>query len=117
MAQYEDLEVSAGASGRWKLKMLDEDGSVRDLSDYTVTAVANRSWSALTDSDQVSFLANIDAPPEKGIINISLNPSQTSALDRRRYVYEVTLSYTDSDFDTTVVERVLEGNLMVSRNR
>lgn len=113
MAHYEDLSVDQGASVRYRLQLLSPDGSIRDLSDFRVRGTINRSQYA-DSSEATYFRANIDAPPEKGIIDISLSPKETEGLLRRRYIYDVELVIGDSDSE--IVERILEGNLLVSRS-
>lgn len=116
MAYYEDLELDQGASARWQLQLLEEDGeSRRDLSGFSAVARVNNS--TMADSSEVILMtANITAPPENGVIDISLSFEQTQTMDRRRYAYDVHVEYYDSDRATNVVERILEGNLLVSRN-
>ena len=77
------------------------------------TRSTNRSYDA-DSSEATDFLATIDAPPTKGIVVFSLDAMQTHQLDRRRYVYDVELEIQrDSD---RVVERILEGKVLVSRS-
>ena len=114
MAHYEDIEVDQGASVKYQIQLLDVDGEKRDLSDYQARGRLNRSYDA--DSDEaLNFLVNIDSPPEKGVINFSLCPQETHMLIRRRYVYDIEIEY-KADSDTTVVERILEGKVLVSRS-
>jgi hypothetical protein len=113
MAYYEDIEVDQGASAKWEIQCLGPDGEVRDLSNYLVRGRLNRSYDA-DSSEATDFLATIDAPPTKGIVVFSLDAMQTHQLDRRRYVYDIELEIQkDSD---RVVERILEGKVLVSRS-
>jgi hypothetical protein len=113
MAHYEDIEIDQGASTQWQILCLGPDGEVRDLSNYRARGSLNRSHEA-PDSDALSFLVNIEAPPTAGTINFSLNAAQTSQLTRRRYVYDVEIElHEDSDI---TVERILEGKVLVSRS-
>jgi hypothetical protein len=113
MAFYEDLEVDQGANAKWQLKLLDVDKSVRDLNGFTVRGKINRSYDA--DSDEaISFGVTIVEPKTSGLVELTLTNVQTDSLTRRRYVYDVEVEYLDSD--QTIVERVLEGKLMVSRS-
>ena len=97
----------------YQIQCLGPDGEVRDLSDYRARGRLNRSYDA--DSDEaIDFLVTIDAPPTEGIINFSLDADQTHQMTRRRYVYDIEIEYQkDSD---RVVERVLEGKVLVSRS-
>jgi len=113
MAHYEDIEVDQGASAAWQILCLGPDGEVRDLSNYRARGSLNRSYDA-PDSEALSFLVNIEAPPTSGTVNFSLNARQTSELTRRRYVYDVEIEL-QQDSDTTV-ERILEGKVLVSRS-
>ena len=113
MAHYEDIEIDQGASAAWQILCLGPDGEVRDLSNYRARGSIKRSYEA-SDSESLSFLVNIEAPPTSGTINFSLNAQQTSQLTRRRYVYDIEMELAQ-DSDTTV-ERVLEGKAMISRS-
>ena len=114
MAHYEDIEIDQGASAKYQIQLLDINGEKRDLSDYRARGRLNRSHDA--DSDEgMDFFVNIDAPPENGIINFSLYPHETHQLTRRRYVYDIEIEY-QQDSDITVVERILEGKVLVSRS-
>ena len=113
MAQYEDLEVDQGADAKWKLKLLDSDGSIRDLSGYSARGKLNRSYDA-DSSEAVDFSFNFLAPRSEGILEFSLTNTQTDTLTRRRYVYDIEVEYTEGG--NTLVERVLEGKLMVSKS-
>jgi hypothetical protein len=114
MAYYEDIEVDQGASVKYQIQLLDVDGEKRNLSDYRARGRLNRSYDA--DSEEgMDFFVNIDSPPEKGVINFSLAPHETNLLDRRRYVYDIEIEYQE-DSDITVVERILEGKVLVSRS-
>ena len=113
MAHYEDIEVDQGASVKYQIQCLGPDGEVRDLSNYRARGRLNRSYDA--DSDEgIDFLVTIDAPPEQGIINFSLNAAQTAEMIRRRYVYDIEIEY-EQDSDQ-IVERILEGKVLVSRS-
>ena len=113
MAHYEDIEIDQGTSAKWQILCLGPDGEVRDLSNYRARGSIKRSYEA-SDSESLSFLVNIEAPPTSGTINFSLNAQQTSQLTRRRYVYDIEMELAQ-DSDTTV-ERVLEGKAMISRS-
>ena len=114
MAYYEDIEVDQGASVKYQIQLLDVDGEKRNLSDYRARGRLNRSYDA-DSGEGMDFFVNIDSPPEKGVINFSLTPHETNLLDRRRYVYDIEIEYQE-DSDITVVERILEGKVLVSRS-
>lgn len=115
MALYEDLYVDQGADARWRLRLLDADGSNRNLSQSIVRGKINRSYGA-DSSEKISFETAIVAPATDGIVDIILTNTQTDALTRRRYVYDVELQYTDSATGSPYVERILEGKIIVSKS-
>tara|TARA_R110000772_G_scaffold38646_8_gene91092 strand:- start:1233 stop:1595 length:363 start_codon:yes stop_codon:yes gene_type:complete len=112
MAQYENIEVDQGTSVKYQIQLLDIGGGRRDLSGCLVRGSLKHTY-ASDSADAVFFLTNIDAPPTKGIINFSLNPTQTTALTKRRYVYDVEIEY--SVDSVNVIERVLEGQVFLSQ--
>ena len=114
MAQYEDLEVDQGSDAKWHVKMLDTDGTIRDLTDYTVRGRVNRSYDA-DSSESLAFTASVMVPPTAGILEFRLTNQQTGTMTNRRYVYDLEVEYIDED-SATIVERVLEGNLTVSKS-
>ena len=60
-----------------------------------------------------SFNSIIATPPTDGIATLSLTNIETAALDKGRYVYDVEISYVDSD-GATIIERILEGRIQVT---
>lgn len=113
MAQYEDLIIDQGADVAIELELLEKDGSVKDLTGFSAAAVMKRSYNADSDNTQ-AFTTLIDAEtPENGKLILELTNAQTDTLKPGRWVYDVEISYLDSDANT-VIERVLEGNIQVS---
>ena len=115
MAQYEDLEVDQGSDIKWQVKMLSTDGAPRDVTGYTFRGNVNRSYDA-DSSEMVSFTTAMVPPATSGVIEFILTNTQTDALKRRRYVYDLEVEFVDAATGTTMVERILEGNLAVSRS-
>lgn len=118
MAQYEDLELDQGSDVRWQVKLLSTDGSPRNLENYSIQGMVNRSYDA-DSSEMLEFTTIVPAATAtQGIFNFSLTNSQTESMTRRRYVYDIEATYIDSDVGgaTPIKERVLEGNLIVSRS-
>jgi hypothetical protein len=64
-------------------------------------------------ADTTDFISAVMTPPTDGIITLSLTNTQTDQLKSGRYVYDVEMSYSDSD-SNTIIERVLEGRIAVS---
>lgn len=113
MAQYEDLIIDQGADVAIELQLLEKDGSVKDLTGFSAAAKMKRSYNADSDNTQ-AFTTIIDSQtPDNGKLILELSNIQTDALRAGRWVYDVEISYVDSDGDR-VVERVLEGNIQVT---
>jgi len=67
-----------------------------------------------SDSDDTTtFNAIVSAPATDCVAVLSLTNTQTDALKPGRYVYDVEMSYVDSD-ENTIIERVLEGKILVT---
>lgn len=112
MAQYEEFTIDQGSDVAVEIHCVDKDGSKKDLTGYSVSAKLKKTYTSDSD-DTVSFTSIISTPEEDGILTISLNNTQTDLLKAGRYVYDVELSYLDSD-GNTVIERILEGRAQVT---
>jgi len=112
MAQYEELSIDQGTDVAVEIRLANPDGSKKNLTDHSIDANIKRTFNT-SDSDAVSFTAIVADPATDGIINLSLTNVQTAALTDKRYVYDVDISYVDSDANT-VVERVLRGLVVVN---
>ena len=115
MAQYEDLEIDQGSDTKWQIKMLLADGTPRDITGYTVRGNVNRSYDA-DASEVTAFTTSLVDPATNGVLEFMLTNTQTDAMTRRRYVYDLEVEYIDANTGATIVERILEGNLVVSRS-
>jgi len=112
MAQYEDLEIDQGTDVAIEVHLVNRDGSAKDLALHTVAAKLKRTYNS--DSDNTTdFSAIVSSPSSDGVITLSLTNEQTSTLKAGRYVYDVELSFYDSD-GNNIIERVLEGHVEVS---
>lgn len=113
MARYEELTIDQGTDVSLDLYLTNIDGSPKDLSGFSAAAKMSTRY-GVDSSDKIAFDAFVVVPPPDGIVNLSLTNTVTSALNtKRKYVYDVEISYQDSDA-TTIVERVLEGLITVS---
>lgn len=111
MAQYEDLEFDQGTDVAVELHLQNKDGSIKDLTNHSVAAKMKRTYNS--DSDNTTVFATLIATPASdGVITLSLTNTQTDALRAGRYVYDVEVSFVDSD-DNTIISRVLEGQIEV----
>lgn len=113
MARYEELTIDQGTDVSLDLYLTNIDGSPKDLSGFAAAAKMSTRYD-VDSSEKISFDAFVTVPTTAGIVNLSLPNAVTSTLNsRRRYVYDVEISYTDSD-QNTIVERVLEGLITVT---
>jgi hypothetical protein len=113
MAHYKDLTIDQGSDLAVQLHLVNSDNTPKDLSDFTVAAKLSPSYSA-TDSDKTAFAIEIVTPEANGIVNLSLTNAQTDSLKaKRKYVYDVEISYVDSDTNT-ITERIMEGQIFVT---
>jgi hypothetical protein len=112
MSQYEDITIDQGADQTIQLELVNTSGAKKDLTGFTASAQIRKSYSS-SDSDAVTFTTQIPAPATDGILNLTLTNTQTDAMKAGRYVYDVELSYLDSDLNT-IIERILEGQITVS---
>jgi len=113
--RYEDLIINQGTDVAIEIHCEDENGNKKNLSNYSASAMMKRNYGD-SDGDPYTqeFNAVIASPSADGIVNISLTNTQTDTLlTRGRYVYDVELSFVDSD-SNTIIERILEGNIEVS---
>lgn len=112
MAQYEEFTIDQGADVAVEIHLVNTDNSKKDLTDYTVAAKLKKNYNSDSD-DTTSFTSIIADPSTDGVVTISLTNSQTDALKAGRYVYDVEISFLDSD-SNSIVERVLEGRVQVT---
>lgn len=112
MAQYEEFTVDKGTDIAIEIHMLDKNGNTKDLTNHTVTAELKRNYSSTTST---SFNAIVANPSTDGIATISLDNTDTAALEIGRYVYDVNIAFRDSD-GNQLIERVLEGRFQVTPN-
>lgn len=111
MATYEDLTIDQGSDVAVELHLVNPEGTPKDLVGYSVAAKLKRTYNS-DSAETVDFTA-IVADDSAGIVTLSLTNTQTDALTAKRYVYDVEISYQDSDLNT-IIERVLEGKIFVN---
>lgn len=112
MAQYEEFTIDQGADVAVEIHLVNTDNSKKDLSNHSVAAKLKKNYNS--DSDETTnFTSIIASPATDGVVTISLTNSQTDSLRPGRYVYDVEISYQDSDANT-IIERVLEGRVQVT---
>ena len=113
MATYEDISIDQGTDITVRLELNNTDGSAKDLTNHNVAAKLKKSYTSVDSADIVTFSSQIPTPASGGIINLSLTNTQTDAMKAGRWVYDVEISFQDSDANT-IVERILEGQATVT---
>ena len=115
LVNYEDIVINQGTDVAIEIHLENDSGSTYDLTSRSVSAKMKRRYAdSADDPDTVAFNAVVSTPPEDGIITLSLTNTETDALKTRgRYVYDVEVSYTDSD-SNQIIQRVLEGQITVT---
>ncbi len=104
MATIQNLYIDQGTTYSLSITVSDQNGDVKDLTDYTVRGQLRKSYYSSTST---SFTASATSPTD-GEIAISLTATQTSALKAGRYVYDIEI---ESDEETL---RVLEGIVVIN---
>jgi len=121
MAHYKDLTIDQGSDVAIELHLVNPDKTPKDLTGYSVAAKLAPNYNA-SDSDRTPFDAIVANPTTSGIVTLGLTNTQTDALKaKRKYVYDVEISYVSSDSDgellgnfPTITERIMEGLLFVT---
>lgn len=103
MAGIQNLVIDQGTTFSVTINLTTDDGSEKDLTDYTVSSQIRKSYH--TNTYTALTTSKIDLAGE---ITLSLTPEQTSALKAGRYVYDVEIS---SSQETV---RVVEGIVTVT---
>ena len=109
MAQYEYFTFDQGSDIAVELHLQDASGNKKNLTNYSGAATMKRSYNS-DSSDTHYFDFAIQSPPTDGIVTISLTNTQTDNMESGKYVYDVEISYVDSN-DNTIIERILEGKI------
>lgn len=112
MAEYEEFTIDQGTDVAIELELVDADGARKSLVGHSVTATLKKSYSD-SAGEATAFNAIIADPSTNGIVTLNLTNTQTAALRKGRYVYDVELSFVD-DSDNTIIERILEGRIQVA---
>jgi|SRR6056300_583484 hypothetical protein len=114
MADYEDFTIDQGADVAIELHLQETDGSKKNLTGHTAAAKMKRSYNSVDSDEIMSFTTSISTPETDGVLVLALTNIQTDALNPRlRYVYDVELSFNDSD-GNIIIERILEGKIKVT---
>ena len=105
---YEDITIHQGTDVAIELHLVKEsDGTAFDLTNYSAAAKMKRRYGdSDNDPDTRAFNAIIPTPATAGIVTLSMtNDSSATLQTRGRYVYDVEVSFVDSD-SKTIVQRL-----------
>ena len=105
MSRYSNIFVDQGASYTEVIDLNNNDGSIFDLTNFTVVAKAKKHSQSTAF---VSFATALDIIAGK--VTISLTIAQTTALDPVKYIYDVMIVNTVSGIGIKIVE----GTMIVS---
>ena len=112
MAAIANLIIDQGANFSSDITVKDANGNAFDLTGYTTEAKMAKGYASTRTRTTITSAVASDATT--GVVSLTLTATQTAALDApERYVYDVEISFQDSD-DTTIVERILEGRIQVT---
>lgn len=114
MPRREDFTIDQGSDVEIELYLENPDGTPKSLVNYSAAAQMRRSVNT-SDSDAITFTANIKIPETSGIVQLSLTNLQTSVIPAARYLYDVELRHQDSD-GTNLIEVILAGVIEVNPN-
>jgi hypothetical protein len=104
MAQVQNIYIDQGTTYSLSLNVTDQNGDLKDLSDYTVAAQMRKSYYTNTAID---FDAEITYPLD-GELTISLTSENSSDIKAGRYVYDIEIT---GEGETL---RVLEGIVVIN---
>jgi len=111
MARYEEITIDQGSDVSIELHIADADGSARDISNHLFAAKMKKNYNS-DSADTTTFTSGI-TNATSGIISLALTNAQTNNLKAGRYVYDVEMTYYDSDANP-IIERILEGKITVT---
>lgn len=108
MATTANLVIDQGATFTTTINLTNDDGSEKDLTDYTVSSQIRKSY--YTNTYTAFSTSKVDLTGE---ITLSLTATQTSALKAGRYVYD--LEITSSEETVRVIEGIVTVTPEVTR--
>ena len=110
MHTISDIEIDQGSDFELQLHLQETNGEAKDLTSSTIVGTIKRTYSS-DSSETTQFL--VDPLDSTGIATLRLSHTTTDSLTSRKYVYDINLSYSDSD-SNVLTERILEGNAYIS---
>lgn len=111
MAQEETFAIDQGSDVAIELHLVDKDGTKKNLTNHMFSCKMKKNYNSDSADTTTWNAAVTDA--EDGVVTLSLTNTETDDLNPGKYVYDVEMSYDDSD-GNTIIERVLEGHMRVT---
>jgi len=112
MAQEETFTIDKGSDVAIEIHLIDKAGEAKDLVNHQISAKMKKNYNS-DSAETTNFNAIVVSPASQGIVTLGLDNSQTEALKPGKYVYDVEMSFVDSD-SNTIIERILEGRIVVT---
>ena len=112
MATLSNIFIDQDATFSTTVTVNDSTGSALDLTGYTAVAQIRKTY---LSSTATSMTVAFNADRTTGKIDLSLTATQTGALKAGRYVYDLSITTSDSSTTTRVVEGIATVNPSVSR--
>ena len=110
MASISNIFIDQGATFTTTVTVTDANGDAVNLSGYSVAAQIRKTFLSSTATAFTATISNASS----GEITISLSPTQTTALEAGRFVYDVLITASGGD-KTRAVEGIANVNASVSR--
>ena len=110
MASISNIFIDQGATFTTTVTVTDSNGDAVNLSGYSVAAQIRKTFLSSTATAFTASISNASS----GEITISLTPTQTTALEAGRFVYDVLITASGGT-KTRVVEGQVTVNPSVTR--
>ena len=110
MASISNIFIDQGATFTTTVTVTDANGDAVSLSGYSVAAQIRKTFLSSTATAFTATISNASS----GEITISLSPTQTTALEAGRFVYDVLITASGGT-KTRVVEGQVTVNTSVTR--
>lgn len=107
MAEFVELEIDAGATFATEITVREDDGTPKNLANFSVSSQLRKSYYSSTATDFTISVTN----SSNGTISMSLSAASTANLRSGRYVYDVELIDNQG-----IVTRIFEGIVVVLPN-
>lgn len=108
MAEFVELEIDAGATFSTEITVSENDGTGKNLADYSITSQLRKSYYSSTATD---FTINV-TDQANGVFTMGITAANTANIRAGRYVFDVELENT---IDGTIT-RIFEGVVVVLPN-